>query len=70
MVLKSLKIQNEIVRSHKLKDRIYNGQKKKKHTRTNNILQNTTQKTKDRATLMFLTSRDIILFHDIMASVI
>ena len=38
-----------IIRIHKSKDRQHNGQKKK-DKRTNNDLQNTTQKTKDRAT--------------------
>ena len=37
---------NGIIRSRKSKDRQYNGQKKK-DKRTNNDLQNTTQKTKD-----------------------
>jgi hypothetical protein len=41
---------NRVNRSHNLKkDRQYNGQKKK-DKRTNNDLQNITQKTKDRAT--------------------
>jgi len=46
---KRLKITN-IIKSHKSnQDRQYNG-KKKKYKRTNNDLQNTTQKTKDWAT--------------------
>jgi hypothetical protein len=39
-----------VIRSRKSKDRTYNGKKKKKDTWTNNNLQNTTQKTNDRAT--------------------
>ena len=38
------------IRSRKSKDRQYNDQTKKKDKRTNNNLQNTTQKTRDRAT--------------------
>jgi hypothetical protein len=38
-----------VIRSHKSKDRQHNGQKKK-NQRTNNDLQNITQKTKDQAT--------------------
>ena len=38
-----------VIRSHKSKDRQYNGQMKK-YKRTNNDLQNITKKTKDRAT--------------------
>jgi hypothetical protein len=41
----------------KSKDRQYNGQKKK-DKRTNNDLQNITQRTKDQATRMPLKTRD------------
>ena len=44
-IKKSLKIPKGVIRSHKSKDRQYNGQKGK-DKRTNNDLQNTTQKTK------------------------
>ena len=40
----------EVIRMCKSKDRQYNG-KKKEDKRRNNNLQNTTQKTKDRATI-------------------
>jgi hypothetical protein len=38
-----------VIKSRKSKDRQHNGQKKK-NKRTNNAIQNITQKTKDRAT--------------------
>jgi hypothetical protein len=47
---KSLKIPNGVIRIRiSKKDRQHNGQKKK-YKKTNNDLQNTTQKTKDRTT--------------------
>ena len=46
LLKKCLKIPKGVLRSRKSKDRHYNGQRKK-DKRTNNDLQNITQKTKD-----------------------